>query len=542
MSKTETRKLLHELTSALAIIALILASFGTGISTTKAAINTGDGTDGAYSTSSADQVINTYTNLASAASAGATSITVGSATGFTAGDEILIHQTQHGTETSAGIYEFKVISSIGGTTFNFASGLTNAYTTGSAGVITQVIRVPQYTSVTISSGGSITATAWNGTLGGIVVFRATGTVNVQSGGSITVSSTGGSPSVTYRGGFRGTSNVGCIAGVGRQGESYNGGLNGQSNLANNGGGGGGTLTGSYEEPSGGGGGGGYGGAGSAGTPRYTSGQGAGGGTYGVANLSRINLGSGGGAEFCWYYSGDGGGIIMIYADTITVSGTIKANGRSLTNNGYEAALGAGSGGSVYLGGNTLTLGTNLVTATGGLSFSNNNCIYLNPNLLCGGDAGAGRIAIQYGSYTGESNPASNKTSLTTAPTVTTQAASSLGVNNSMTWTERRPIGDVNGYWESTASDSDGSNLVAGVGTNNYLYTSSNYGANWTQNGSQMGAIYGLASDSDGSNLIAGVYGGYVYTSTDSGVSWAQNLTSGGNKYWRAIASDNDGSN
>lgn len=48
-----------------------------------------------------------------------------------------------------------------------------------------------------------------------------------------------------------------------------------------------------------------------------------------------------------------------------------------------------------------------------------------------------------------------------------------------TWTESRPAGDFDKEWKSVASDSDGTNLIAGV-ENGRLYTSANSGSSWTE--------------------------------------------------------------
>jgi photosystem II stability/assembly factor-like uncharacterized protein len=49
----------------------------------------------------------------------------------------------------------------------------------------------------------------------------------------------------------------------------------------------------------------------------------------------------------------------------------------------------------------------------------------------------------------------------------------------------------------------------------------------------------VASSSDGKYLIAAVYGGYLYTSTDYGATWTQQ-TGSGSQYWSSVASSADG--
>ena len=177
------------------------------------------------------------------------------------GDEILLINLQ-GTSTNygnVGNYETMRIQSISGTTITFAGSKTKYYgdTTdsddtniGTATTNQRVMlqRIPQYTNVTVQSGGTITASAWNGTKGGVLFFRSSGIVNVKSGGSISGNSLG------YRGG---SDNNPAPA---YQGESYNA-TGSLSTSANLGGGGGGTSNGAQ----GGSGGGGYGTAGSNGS-------------------------------------------------------------------------------------------------------------------------------------------------------------------------------------------------------------------------------------------------------------------------------------
>jgi hypothetical protein len=95
-------------------------------------------------------------------------------------------------------------------------------------------------------------------------------------------------------------------------------------------------------------------------------------------------------------------------------------------------------------------------------------------------------------------------------------------------------------WQSIASSSDGSKLVA-VELGGSLYTSIDSGATWierTAAGSRQ--WQSIASNNDGSMLVAGVWGGLLYTSSDSGVTWTEQ-TAAGSRYWQSIASSSDGS-
>jgi hypothetical protein len=184
------------------------------------------GRDGARTISAANTVVNAYAALNTSASAGDTTITVANInaldTGFSAalsqGDLLLIIQmagaTINATDTpaygtvtalgSAGRYEFAGVEAVSGTQITLACGLKNSYS-GAAGNA-QVIRVPQYTTLTIASGASITAPAWNGTTGGVVAVHAETTLRLD--GQIDVSAKG------FRGGATSAGKTSAAAGTG----------------------------------------------------------------------------------------------------------------------------------------------------------------------------------------------------------------------------------------------------------------------------------------------------------------------------------------
>lgn len=150
-------------------------------------------------------VINTYYPSAASVAAGATSITLGAATGATTtpiaiGDLLLIMQMQDATIDSsntatygtvsaanAGLYEYAIAASnvpTGGGTLTLSCATINAYTNanyvaGSSGQRRyQVIRVPVYASATLNS--ALTALAWNGSTGGVLAFDVTGVLTLNS--------------------------------------------------------------------------------------------------------------------------------------------------------------------------------------------------------------------------------------------------------------------------------------------------------------------------------------------------------------------------
>jgi hypothetical protein len=174
------------------------------------------GHDGAYTVPAANTIVNLYAQLAGAADpvAGNTTITVTDVNAnflgaVAKGDLLLIVQmagatidtttndsAAYGTVTSlgnAGRYELIGVEGVAGGVITLACGLKNGYSRSGK---TQVIRVPQYTTLTIGSGRSITAPAWDGVTGGVVAVHAETTMQLD--GSVDVSAKG----------FRGGSTVG----------------------------------------------------------------------------------------------------------------------------------------------------------------------------------------------------------------------------------------------------------------------------------------------------------------------------------------------
>ena len=159
----------------------------------------------------ANTVINTYYPGTSAGGPAGTSVLGyasssprGSAAPIAAGDLVLIMQMQDGTgatitnsalysfpATTAGNYEFARVVSATATALNLASNLINSYTQNTAAANNQtyqVIRVPQYVALTISSGASIVPAPWDGTSGGVVAtdvagaFTNNGSINASYAG------------------------------------------------------------------------------------------------------------------------------------------------------------------------------------------------------------------------------------------------------------------------------------------------------------------------------------------------------------------------
>lgn len=359
----------------------------------------GTGRDGAFTAAAASTVINAASEITTVnTTSGSTTITVASAAGFQVNDLVLVIQMQGGSGNFP--KEFTTITSIVGNNLTVSPALLNAYssngfnqpnTTPANVRASQVIRVPQYTDVTVNAGASIEpASAWNGNTGGVVVFRASGTVTIN--GSINVRGMGFRP---------GTSSL-TLSTTSPQGESRRG-LGVPSVVENNGAGSGATNVAACSVANGG----------VAAHASAVTGTGIGGfccgstgsspGTpTGVASLSDFAFGPGGGGS-AWAacngagipFPGAGGGIIIIDANSIVVNsgGSVNAGGADgVINAGVDYGA-AGAGGSIYLRGNSVSIGTSLVTTTGGSS----------PDISS--IAGSGPIRIDSRTLSGSSSPA-----------------------------------------------------------------------------------------------------------------------------------------
>lgn len=381
-------------------------------------------------------VVNTYYPGAATASAGSTSISIGSATGsatpIASGDLLLVIQMQdaaiNSTNTdsygdgfsgapasgstginNSGVYEFVVATSAAGASVSIrgagaGNGLVNTYTnaaaSGSQGQRRfQVVRVPQYSSATLGSG--LTATPWNGSTGGIVVFDVAGNLAL---GSATVNLSGmgfrGGGARQLAGGSGGTTtdyvNLASNAFHGSKGEGIAGtpryvfnpttstvvdtGVEGYPNgsfargaPANAGGGGTDSEISTNQMNSGGGGGANWG-AGGQGGRTWSANQdrgGYGGAAFTSAAANRLIMGGGGGAGTRNNSSGTmssgaaGGGIVIIRAGTISGTGTITVNGSDGSAADNDGGGGGGAGGSVLVVANSGGLGSLTINARGG---------------------------------------------------------------------------------------------------------------------------------------------------------------------------------
>jgi uncharacterized repeat protein (TIGR01451 family) len=382
-------------------------------------------------------VVNTYHPGTGSANAGTTTVTVGVSNTFGAltpiavGDLLLVIQMQDASINSnnsssygdgvsgglgsgatsynnAGRYEYVVAASaialsggsitIRGT--GSGNGLKNSYATAAAtsskGQTTfQVVRVPQYSSATL--GSSLTAAAWDGASGGLLVLDVAG--NLALGGTVSVDALGfrGGGAQQLAGGSGSNTDYRTLATNAANGSKAEGNAgtprymyDGSSVIDNlvegypngsfgrgapgNAGGGGTDGNPSANDQNTGGGGGGNGGAGGIGGNSWSSNiavGGGGGAAFSVAAIDRLVLGGGGGAASRNNSSGTassggrGGGMVLIRAGTITGSGTISANGAAGVSADNDGGGGGGAGGSILVVANSGGLGSLTARATGG---------------------------------------------------------------------------------------------------------------------------------------------------------------------------------
>ena len=359
----------------LAAVACLLALGATTALAEPDSFGLGTGRDGALAAPAGSTTINRYAPVTAPLAAGDTSITIGTAVGpttydFGANTLVMVLQTTgivpvpgsggttpiDLTNDAVGRWELARLASATGTTLTLQKPLIRSYASG----VTQVIRVPEFTTVTLAAASSrLIGTAWNGSAGGVVAFLATGAVTLPAGAQINaltlgfrggqVPATDDDPSSMGCTGLDESPPLGGQKGEGIANVRYGLSVGGRGNVANGGGGG-------VCSKSGGGGGGNYGAGGVGGKSdvgdgeRAVGGQGGSALTYSPQN--HLILGGGGGAghssEGSGVAGGRGGGIIFIRAAQLAGSGSVSASGASAGLANADAGSGGGAGGTVYL--------------------------------------------------------------------------------------------------------------------------------------------------------------------------------------------------
>ncbi len=314
---------------------------------------------------------------------------------------------------STGLFEFITAASAlgtGGGTLTFTGagaggGLLNTYyasaATGTQGQATfQVIRVPQYTSATLSSG--LVAQPWNGTTGGVLAIDVAsqltlgGTVALDGagfrggGGRILGGGTGAATdyvtlSTNNANGSKGEgiaatpayiapatiTNTTTATATGAEG--YPNGSYARGSSGNAGGGGTDTTPTSNNQNSGGGAGSNGGQGGNGGFAWQSAGYGGGFGAFPFpASTGAVVMGGGGGAgttnDGSWYIASSGtggadcgttctgiyssgapgGGIAIIHTGSVVGTGSITANGFTALSTENDGAGGGGAGGTIFV--------------------------------------------------------------------------------------------------------------------------------------------------------------------------------------------------
>jgi hypothetical protein len=351
-------------------------------------------------------VINASTPLAAEAPAGTSELRVEEVSAFATGELVLVLQMGSDTalpgaqeteasvslaDSGAGRWELARLASIEPGVLRLTAPLVRRFAS-----VSQVVRVPEYDVVRLSTTGTLVAPPWNGRTGGVLAFLATGTV--FNAGALVADGAG------FRGGAAegGTSTqMGCEAlngPVGGGGASGGGALKGEgiSSAA-------GATSGGYGRLGNGGGGGNChdagGGGGALGGKGGRGGHSAqedgsrpvgghGGAALGFEPQARLLLGGGGGAGHEGSAGGAGGGIIFLRAHEVQgpkPRGLITANGSTPLASSTGGAGGGGAGGSIHVRVER-RLGCTVLEARGGAGG--------NSAISPGGGAGGGHLYLQ----------------------------------------------------------------------------------------------------------------------------------------------------
>lgn len=316
--------------------------------------------------------------------------------GFAVGDTVMFHQSQ-GT-ANAGRWEINQITAItSATSWTLAKPLLYRYDNSNGRA--QVIKVPQFHDVTVQAGGVLTAPAWDGSLGGLLFFRANGTTNIN--GALDMNGKG------FRGGNYAGYHQRAYSGEGFVGSNV-------VSPSANGNGGGGAENASSGDAHSSGGGGGNGTSGSVGFLGHGT-RGSGGNSVGDSTLTSIFLGGGGGGGVCGWErcgsgtGGNGGGIVAFFAQNISVTGAISSRGTGGQNGDQggwagPGAGGGGAGGSIFIATKSGNSASNAIDA----SYGAGGTVWDGGRPSESGRGGVGRIRLEYcEEFVGSANPSAS---------------------------------------------------------------------------------------------------------------------------------------
>ncbi|MEM9847150.1 MAG: fibronectin type III domain-containing protein, partial [Bacteroidota bacterium] len=349
-------------------------------------------------------------------------VNVADASAFSAGMSVLLIQMQGASINesnssafgsvvdfgSAGFYERNEISSVAGNEITLRYSLLNNYDIDGS---VQLVTIPTYEEAVVN--GVLTAQAWNGTTGGVVVFDGGEEANISEdidvqglgfrGGQSNTAIIDSCSSVVFggfanaffyplndwRGAQKGEGIAKYIAGKeAGQAAQLNGGGGANDHRAGGGGGahntpgGQGGLLESLDACGG-----------------EVPGQG---GNILPLNTSRLFMGGGGGGGHAnqggGSNGGNGGGIVIVFADLISGGGTIRVSGEDAAT-AQEGAGGGGAAGTVVLFADEIR-GRVLIEANGGDGGDTDS----QGALSCAGPGGGGSAGRIYVSTANTTNP------------------------------------------------------------------------------------------------------------------------------------------
>ena len=332
------------------------------------------------------------------------------------GDEVLLVSMQ-GTPTAndnVGHFDLLKIANVSGSTVTFTTAKTQTYGasaeagadngigTGATDQKVALLRVPQLGELTVPGGVTVNAAAWDGLTGGIVALRAH---------KLVVDGTISAAGLGYRSGRWSRDDADCSDSVQTEsGESFTGPAVAQT--ANNGGAAGGlgpASSVSYNANTPMCAGAGHATAGEAGKNPNGRTLGTAGAAYGTNDGTSLTMGSGNAGNLTCAMGFPGpalvatgpttsGGVVMLLANDVEVGATGIISARGIDESRDTAA----SGGTIFIKGATVSLGTNRVSAIGATGTSTSG-----PFIGQTVKASDGYVIVSSANATGTTTPAAH---------------------------------------------------------------------------------------------------------------------------------------